>query len=81
MLRKAVIALGISAVITLFTGLFDVRHLLGATNRGLPFTWLTRVVYPGADWTVNWVNLVLNIVIWFVLAFVVGQVLTRGPST
>ncbi len=80
MLRKAVIALGTGVAITLLTGLFDVRHLLGATNRGLPFTWLTRVVYPGANWTVNWVNLVLNVAIWFVLAFVVVQILSRGSS-
>lgn len=80
MLKKAVISLGASVVITLFTGLFDVHHLLGATNRGLPFIWLTRVVYPGATWTVNWVNVVLNIAIWFALALVVVQVLARGSS-
>ena len=59
-------------MITLATALVPNTTLIGASNFGYPFPWLSQLLYPiGSPFTIIWSALLVNILVWAVLAFVV----------
>ena len=70
-------------VITLITGLVDVTpmHLVGATWHGWPLPWFYVIVYPGSPISVNWLNLIGDIIVWFVIVLAVALVISKFKKT
>ena len=70
-------------VITMVTGLVDVTpmHLVGATWHGWPLAWLYVIVYPGSPISVNWVNLIGDIIVWLVIALMAAMVFSKFKKT
>jgi len=70
-------------VITLITGLVDVTpmQLVGATWHGWPLAWFHVIVYPGSPISVNWLNLIDDIIVWFVIALTVALVISKFKKT
>ena len=66
-------------VITLITGLINVTpmQLVGATWHGWPFPWFYVIVYPGSPISINWLNLIGDIIVWFVIALIVALVISK----
>ncbi|MFX0136480.1 MAG: hypothetical protein ACFFDN_22765 [Candidatus Hodarchaeota archaeon] len=58
-------------IIALITGFFPnpMPFLIGSDTWGFPFYWVSQVIYPGAEKTVNWSNLILDILIWSLIMF------------
>ena len=69
--------------ITLITGLVDVTplQLAGATWHGWPLAWLYVIIYPGSPISVNWLNLIGDIIIWFVIALAVALAISKFKKT
>jgi len=81
-LRTTVFAVIGGVVITLLTGLINhtPEMLVGAVYYGYPFAWLEMMVvapqyYP---WVVRPVRLVLDIVVWFIIVWVVLFVVSKA---
>ena len=70
-------------VMTLITGLVDVTpmHLVGATWHGWPLAWLYVIVYPGSPISINWLNLICDIIAWFVIALIVAFGISKFNKT
>ena len=70
-------------VITLITGLVDVTpmQLVGATWHGWPLPWFYVIVYPGSPISVSWLNLIGDIIVWFVIALAVALVISKFKKT
>jgi len=68
-----IIAILVGLVVTLITGLVDVtpQGLVGATWHGLPLPWLYVIVYPGSPWTIDWLNLAGDLVLWIAISFAI----------
>jgi large-conductance mechanosensitive channel len=66
-------------VITLITGLVDVTPmpLVGSTWHGWPLPWFYVIIYPGSPISVNWLNLIGDIIVWFVVALTVALVISK----
>ncbi|MFX1303138.1 MAG: hypothetical protein ACFE9X_07255 [Promethearchaeota archaeon] len=60
-------------IITIITGLFPypIGEVMGIERWGFPFYWLSRLVYPGAEKTINWSNLLINILAWSFIMFLI----------
>ena len=69
--------------ITLITGLVDVTplQLVGAIWHGWPLAWFYVIIYPGSPISVNWLNLIGDIIIWFVIALAVVLVISKFKKT
>jgi len=83
MTAKVVIFSMIAGVIvTLLTGLISNTPpmFVGATHYGYPLAWLVRVVLAPEyfPWRVNVPNLIVDIVIWIIIAGLIVTLLTRG---
>ncbi len=79
-MKLMVLVSGIAAlVITLITGLIDVTpmHLVGARWHGWPFAWFYVIVYPGSPISLNWFNLVADLILWFVIVLIVVLVVSK----
>ncbi|MFW9990317.1 MAG: hypothetical protein ACFFC3_16875 [Candidatus Odinarchaeota archaeon] len=63
--------------ITLFTGIlaYPKENLIGSEKWGLPFYWLSRPVYPGAEKIINWANLLIDFLIWIILMFMIFMII------
>ena len=64
----------IGIVITLITGLFTHPDIVGANWWGYPLTWLTQAVLSpeySPPLNINWLNLIIDIVVWTIIAFVI----------
>jgi len=46
-------------------------HALGKSFWGLPYGWLSQIVYPNAPYMIESAYLLYDIVIWFVISLVV----------
>ena len=70
-------------VIALITGLVNVTpmRLVGATWHGWPLAWFYVIVYPGSPISFNWLNLIGDIIIWFVIALIVALVISKFKKT
>ena len=66
-------------VVTLLTGFVTNTVLLGAEHYGYPMAWLIRLVLAPEyfPWRVNVLNLIVDLVIWTIIAGIVVAVLTR----
>ena len=66
-------------VITLLTGLFPQKMLMGATHYGYPFAWLIRLVLAPQyfPWRVNGLNLVGDIIIWAIIIGIIVFALVK----
>lgn len=60
-------------LLTLLTGLFPLRTLMGATHYGFPMAWLIRRVLAPEyfPWRVAWLGLVVDLLVWTALVLVV----------
>jgi large-conductance mechanosensitive channel len=69
--------------VTLITGLVDVTpmRLLGATWHGWPLAWFHVIVYPGSPISVNWLNLIIDIILWSVIALIVAFGISKFKKT
>lgn len=65
-------------IITIITGLFPypIGEVMGIERWGFPFYWLTRLVYPGAEKTISWPNLLINILAWSIIMFLIINLIT-----
>ena len=65
--------------VTLLTGFVANTVLLGAEHYGYPMAWLIRLVLAPEyfPWRVNVLNLIVDIVVWTIIAGIVVVVLTR----
>ena len=67
--------LGVTSLIIaiIITGLswFYTSPLIGSDNRGFPFAYLYTPVVQNPVSTWNYVNLVIDVVIWWIIAFVI----------
>jgi hypothetical protein len=70
-------------VITLITGLVDVTpmNLVGATWHGWPLAWFYVIVYPGSPISINWLNLLGDIIVWFVIVLMAALVISKLKKT
>jgi len=70
-------------VIALLTGLVNVtpQHLVGATWHGWPLPWFYVIVYLGSPIDISWLNLAGDIVVWFVVALIVGLLISKFKKT
>lgn len=77
-IKTLIASLIIGIVITLVTGLINTTpNLVGATWYGWPVAWMYHyVTYPPST-AYNYVNLVIDIVVWFIIALVVLSVAMR----
>ena len=59
--------------ISLLTGLLNTTSIgfLGVIFWGLPFPWLSQVVYPGTTKEIIWFALFLDILVWFGVIFII----------
>jgi len=66
-------------VVTLLTGFVTNTVLLGAEHYGYPTAWLMRLVLAPEyfPWRVNVLNLIVDLVVWAIIAGIVVAVLTR----
>jgi len=66
-------------VVTLFTGFVTNTVLLGAEHYGYPMAWLIRLVLAPEyfSWRVNVLNLIVDLVVWTIIAGIVVALLTR----
>jgi hypothetical protein len=76
MAMKVGLAIVAGVVITLITGLLSSTPsgLVGAVWYGYPLNWINRLVIAptaGNPWVVQWVNLVVDIVVWSIVALIV----------
>jgi hypothetical protein len=59
------------AIITLVTSMMPNNSLIGASNSGYPFPWLSQPLYPiGSTPTIIWSSVLLDIVVWTLVVFV-----------
>ena len=79
------IALASGILITYLTGMLPIE---GSSNYGIPMVWVTvlwdSLSHPRID-SINWVNLISDIVAWTVLSFVIlvllGEVIQRASGS
>jgi hypothetical protein len=76
-----IVALVIGIIISGLTGLINTTPvIIGATWYGWPVAWMYNyVTYPPST-AFNYVNLVVDIVIWTVVAFVILWIAMRGKK-
>jgi hypothetical protein len=68
-------------LITLATSIIPNTALIGASNSGYPFAWLSQPLYPiGSLPTIILEGLIVDLVIWSVIAFVLVMVYTHVKS-
>jgi hypothetical protein len=72
-------AFGGGVVLTLLTGLFPLRTLMGATHYGFPMAWVSRRVLAPEyfPWRVHWLGLVVDLFVWTAVVFAIVFVYTR----
>jgi len=73
-MRKLLISILVGSIITLISGIFAnplSYVLLGVVLRGLPFAWISQVIYPGAPVKIEYDGLALDVVFW-ALVFYIG---------
>ena len=79
--RDVILAAIIGVAITVITGLIDHTppNVVGASHYGYPFHWLSRLIIAPQyfPWAVNTGNLVIDIVLWSILAGIVLILLKR----
>lgn len=71
--RHLGLAVGGGVILTLLTGLFPLRTLMGATHYGFPMPWLIRLVLAPEyfPWRVGWLGLIIDLIVWTTLVFVI----------
>ncbi len=69
--------------VTLVTGLIESPSMLGATNYGYPFGWLTQLIVAPVyfPWRVHPIRLVLDVIVWSVLVWLVLYVVIRKKGS
>ena len=82
--RIVIASFGIGGVLTALTALIDQTpsNLVGARWYGFPLTWLRRlIVAPQYNpWQVDYTGLIIDISVWFLVAFVVLYLITGRPK-
>jgi len=65
-------AFAVGVLITAISGLIDVTPpgIMGASGHGWPLVWLYVIVYPGSPWSIDWVNLGGDLILWSIVSFV-----------
>ena len=78
---KLIIPISVVAglTITLVTGLLNVTpmQMVGATWHGWPLAWFYVIVYPGSPTSVDWPNLIGDIIVWSVIVLIVALVISK----
>jgi len=54
--------------------------VLGKSFWGVPWGFVSRVVYPNAPYTVEWPFLIYDLVFWFVISFIYCSIRFRKRS-
>ena len=67
------------SAITLITGFFTHKILIGATWFGYPLHWLVRMVVSPEyfPYKIVWLNFIIDIIIWSVIVFIILVVIFR----
>ena len=70
-------------LITLLTGLIEAPSMLGATNYGYPFAWLTQLIIAPEyfPWRIHPIRLMLDAVVWSIVVMLVLYVLFKNKKT
>jgi hypothetical protein len=73
-----VVSIILGVVIALLTGLYNsTPNIVGATWYGLPLAWMYNyVTYPPST-GYSYVNLVIDIIVWFIVVLVIGLIYKR----
>ncbi len=71
--KTVAIAVVAAIVVTLITGVVNVTPsgLVGAVWYGFPLNWINRLVTYPVAWAVQGVGLVVDLVVWFIVALIV----------
>jgi hypothetical protein len=80
-LNKKVVLGGIAGgiVLTLLTGFVEAPSLIGATNYGYPFVWLTQYIIAPEyfPWQFHPVRFTLDVIVWAIIVALVLYVFLR----
>jgi len=80
-MNKKVVLGGIvgGIVLTLLTGFIEAPSMMGATNYGYPFVWLTQYIIAPEyfPWHVHPVRIVLDVIVWSIIVALVLYVFFR----
>lgn len=79
--RSILFAIAGGVLVALATGLFSntPSMLVGAVHYGYPLPWLIRMIVAPEyfPWVVNYVNLIVDIVVWAIIVGVLLLILAR----
>ncbi len=71
-----IVSIVLGIIITLATGAINTTpKLVGATWYGWPAAWYTVPVVPNPVWNLNYVNLLIDIIVWFVIVLVILSII------
>jgi hypothetical protein len=71
---KILVSIILGSIITLASSVVpSTGGGIGARNAGYPFPWMTQPIYPGAPIVIDYIGLVLDIIIWTVIALLIIQ--------
>lgn len=69
--RRIIYSIFGGSLITLITSILPNNTVIGASNFGYPFPWLSQPLYPiGSLPTLIWPAVLLDVVVWGLVAFV-----------
>jgi hypothetical protein len=70
--KKIAYSIILGTIITLVTSQLPNNTVIGASNSGYPFPWLSQPLYPiGSPATIIWEALLIDAVVWIFVAFVI----------
>lgn len=74
MAKTIALAVIAAIVVTLITGLINVTPgggFVGAVWYGFPLNWINKLITNPIAWSVQWTGLVVDLVVWFIVAMIV----------
>jgi len=73
-IRKEILSILLGLLITLASGVIPVKVMMGATQYGVPFQWLVRVVvHPSINpWRILAPYAILDILFWTIVCYVIS---------
>ena len=72
-IQKFFISILVGLIVTLISGIFPSPLsyvLLGVALRGLPFAWISQVIYPGAPAKIEYDGFMLDVFFWALVFYV-----------
>jgi hypothetical protein len=69
--KKIAYSIILGTIITLVTSQLPNNTVIGASNTGYPFPWLSQPLYPiGSPATIIWEALLIDAAVWTIVGFV-----------